>query len=136
MATQNLNQSSNSTNTQIPVLYLLNAVPLNALPDNSALLIRKIDWHLAKQLVSRFRDLGYAVISYIGHQSTAEVISAELGLQVGVNRGEAKLQHGDHALVFVLTRRLQQGTDAKVTKDDLAVYHVFVLHPDACRAIY
>jgi len=134
MATQNLNQSPNSTNTQIPVLYLLNSLPVSALPDNSAVLVRKIDWHLAKQLVSRFRDLGYAVISYIGHQSTAEVISAELGLQVGVNRGEARLQHGDHALVFTLSRRVQG--DVKVTKDDLAVYHVFVVHPDACRAIY
>jgi len=144
MATQNLNQSSNSTNAQptnpsqnlntTSTLYLLNALPIGALPKSAAVLVREIDWVFAKQLVQRFTEYGFSIVSYIGHPSTAEVVGIELGLKIEVNRGEAKLEYGDHALVFTLARRVQG--DVKVTKDDLRIYHVLVIHPDACRAIY
>jgi len=119
--------------TNQPKLYLLNALPLNALPKSAAVLVREIDWSFAKQLVQRFVEYGFAVASYIGHQSTAEVISAELGLKIEVNRGEAKLEHGDHALVFTLTRRVQG--DVKISKEDLKIYHVLITTEEACRAV-
>lgn len=65
----------------------------------------------AKSLVSR----GFQ--SAIGHQSTAEILSELLEVQVPVNRIEYRQQVGDKALVFKLNGRPPEG--AILSKQDL-----------------
>jgi transcription elongation factor len=65
------------------------------------------------------------IISYIGHESTARLLSEILGVEVQVNRGEYEPQRGDIAVVVRLKRRLQTPQDIKnVTLEDLEFYVV------------
>jgi hypothetical protein len=47
--------------------------------------------------------------SYIGHESTAHVISELLGEKVEANRAQIHLENGDSCYVFQLTQRLPEG---------------------------
>jgi len=47
--------------------------------------------------------------SAVGHQSTAEVLSTLLGVEIPFNRVQLKLEHGDKILVFQLLTRLEEG---------------------------
>jgi len=112
-----------------PRLLLLNAIPANAIPAPAALLIKPIDWEMARWVVNSYAKHG-VVESYIGHQSTAAVLSKELGIEVPVNRSEARLNVGDRAIVAVLTRRVSG--DVQVTKDDLRLLSVYVMDVMEC----
>lgn len=48
-------------------------------------------------------------ISAVGHQPTAELITALTGIQVPFNRSQIKMENGDAALVVRLTIRLPEG---------------------------
>jgi len=120
--------------SQTKKVYLLNALPLNALPPRAAVLVAEIGWEHAKVLAKSFADMGYEFVSYIGHQSTAEVVSKELRINVPVNRGEAKLEYDTHAFVFTLAKRV--GGDMQVNKEDLKVYHVYIVPEEACLKEY
>ncbi|MEN3001867.1 MAG: YddF family protein [Armatimonadota bacterium] len=48
-------------------------------------------------------------VSYIGHESTAQVLSEILGVEVPVNRAVYVQQVGDRAIVFKLRDRLPAG---------------------------
>jgi len=111
-------------------VYLLNALPVGALPQRAAVLIAEIGWEHAKVLAKSFAEMGYEFVSYIGHQSTAELVSKELGIPAGVNRAEAKLEYDAHALIFALAKRVSG--DVQVAKDDIKVYHALILEEEAC----
>jgi hypothetical protein len=53
--------------------------------------------------------LGFEVQSAIGHQSTADVLSKLLDMEIPVNRTEIKLKRGDILIVFQLATRLPEG---------------------------
>jgi len=57
--------------------------------------------------VKLFLELGFE--SAVGHQSTAEILSTLLGIEVPVNRTAIKLQSGDILIVFQLNIRLAEG---------------------------
>jgi hypothetical protein len=90
-------------------IYLSNAFSLNMLnlnPDVSVparLFVRPIDLQRVKSLL----ELGFE--SAVGHQSTAEILSTLLGIEVPTNRTAIKLQSGDTLIVFQLGVRLQEG---------------------------
>lgn len=48
-------------------------------------------------------------VSAIGHQSTADVLSVLLEVDVPVNRVRIEMQAGDKALVFRLLARMEEG---------------------------
>lgn len=48
------------------------------------------------------------IISAIGHQATAEVLSELLGVPVPVNRIQIAMERGDQAIVFKLKQRLEE----------------------------
>lgn len=54
-------------------------------------------------------DRGIHLISAIGHKSTAEALSAILGVEVPVDRTAVKQEHGQQALVFKLRARTEEG---------------------------
>jgi hypothetical protein len=88
-------------------IYLSNAFSLNMLDlSNSAtikLLVRQIDLDRVKSLLR----LGFE--SAVGHQSTAEILSTLLGIEVPANRTAIKLNSGDTLIVFQLGVRLTEG---------------------------
>jgi len=61
-----------------------------------------------------------AIESYIGHQSTAELLTNLLGVKVECNRAMYNPQPDDYALIVRLKKRLSKPEDIKnVTEDDL-----------------
>jgi hypothetical protein len=63
----------------------------------------------ARALVQEFLHRGKSLESAIGHQSTADLLSALLNHQVPLNRTEFKQSSGDLALVFKLKQRPPEG---------------------------
>ncbi len=63
----------------------------------------------ARALVREYRASGLPIESAIGHQSTAELLSALLEFSVAVNRSEFKQTCDDVALVFKLRNRVPEG---------------------------
>jgi len=55
--------------------------------------------------------------SAVGHQSTAEVLTAILGIQIPMNRIAVKMNVGDVGIHFFLKQRLQEG--AVLDKEEL-----------------
>jgi hypothetical protein len=90
-------------------IYLSNAFSLNMLnlnpeiPTPVRLFVRPIDLKRVKSLF----ELGFE--SAVGHQSTAEILSNLLGIEVPANRTAIKLQLGDILIVFQLGVRLAEG---------------------------
>jgi hypothetical protein len=90
-------------------IYLSNAFSLNMLnlnpeiPVPVRLFIRLIDLERVKSLL----QLGFE--SAVGHQSTAEILSNLLGIEVPADRKAIKLQSGDILIVFQLGVRLAEG---------------------------
>jgi len=104
-----------------PRLKILNALPIGALQHSHAHIeVREITPEKAREYAK-----SHEVESYIGHPSTAKALSQMLGVEVPVNRGEARLEHGDRLLIAVLTRRVQ-GTDVEVKPEDLRLFFAII----------
>jgi hypothetical protein len=86
-------------------LYVANAFSLSMLDDREVLLrIKEIDITMASEML-RSRQF----ISAVGHESTAKLLTALLGVEVPYNRIQVRLQKGDRLLVFQLLTRLEEG---------------------------
>lgn len=72
-------------------------------PQGRTVKVRPISLEEAKSLLRE----GY--ISAVGHESTARVMSALLGVDIPPNRVSITLQPGDRVLVFQLSVRLAEG---------------------------
>jgi len=94
---------------------LLNAIPTSALPSNCTISVIETNWAEACVLINNSE-----VESFIGHASTANLISKMCGKQIDVNRAEAKLQGGDVAIVFALNRRVS-GDVSDVKPEDFRI---------------
>ncbi len=90
-------------------IYLSNAFSLNMLSFNPnvpapvRLFVSPISLNQVKSLL----ELGFE--SAVGHQSTAEILTKLLGIEVPANRTAIKLQSGDILIVFQLGIRLAEG---------------------------
>ena len=97
-----------------PNLYLLNAFSINMIPLESpeewgSIYIKRIDIDTARAVIAGRKNAGWNIISAIGHQSTAQVMSTLLGIEIPVNRIAVKLAEGDEAIVFQVLERLPEG---------------------------
>lgn len=99
-------------------IILLNAV----VPAPGFVYITKVDWCAVGALIEKVK----AFKSFIGHESTAQVISQMTGVKVEVNRGIYEPRPGDVALVFRLTGR-PQGDVKAVKPEDVEILAVFYL---------
>ena len=107
--------------------YSGRVVLLNALvPYNGFIYVDGADIYLAHDLVHGARARLRPVESYIGHESTAQLLSKTLGFEVKVNRGIYTPQQGDVALVFRLRGR-PQGDVKEVRLEDLEISIVYYL---------
>lgn len=92
--------------------YLLNALPANALPE-AWITTQKGNATNAKRWLGG-ENLGDpppegGFVSAIGHESTANVLSQLLGVDVPCERKQIALAVGDSAIIFSLKRRLAEG---------------------------
>ncbi len=93
-------------------IYLTNAFALNMLSTKEATVrISKITAEEAKRLVH-----GKKIISFIGHEATAKIMSMLLGEQVEVNRSMLKIKSGA-MIVITLNKRLEEGTVINTIED-------------------
>ncbi len=86
-------------------IVLANAFSVNMLKADGYLFFAKIDLPIVKYLISESKDF----LSVIGHQSTANLLSAKLGIDVEVNRINYIKQHYDQIIVCLPTQRLEEG---------------------------
>lgn len=81
----------------------------------------------AKEIIEEYQANGSAIRSYIGHQSTAELMSRLLGYPVGVNRGQYHHEVGDVAIVFKLKGRPPEGAILSLDELEAMGYEFGVL---------
>jgi len=74
----------------------------------------------AKQL------LASGFVSAVGHQSTAEIMSAVLGIPVLYNRAQVYLEPGDEAVCFILRSRPPEGR--VLSKEELQQLGFYFIH--------
>ena len=87
-------------------LYLLSTgyVPVLMEKHRKVVVVQRlISTSEAKQLLSK------GFVSAVGHQSTAEIMSAVLGIPIAYNRQSVFLEPGDEAVCFVLRSRPPEG---------------------------
>jgi hypothetical protein len=89
-------------------VFISNAFSLNMLgaslpPTGLTIKVRPVSLEEVKAIL----QAGYT--SAVGHSTTAEVLSALLGLPVEANRAAIRLQVGDTLVVFQLGVRLAEG---------------------------
>ncbi len=106
-------------------IYLTNAFALNMLATKEATArISKISADEAKRLIR-----GKKIISFIGHEVTAKIMSILLGEQVTVNRSMLKIRSGA-MIVITLNKRLEEGavvnTIEDVEKIGYSLYYVIL----------
>ena len=86
-------------------VYLVNTFSLNMLQKKSGTVKTKpVELQEVKELLKE-----HTAISYISHQSTAQVLSRLLGQEVKANRQNLILEDGDRLLVFQLNVRPKEG---------------------------
>jgi len=85
-------------------LYVGNAFSVSMLSGDTIVEFKRISLEKARELV-RNREF----ISFVGHPSTAEVMTKLLGVEVSANRVPVELDLGDEVLVMSLNQRLPEG---------------------------
>jgi hypothetical protein len=71
--------------------------------------------------------------SYIGHESTARLLSQLLSVDIAVNRGEYEPKVGDVAIVVKLKKRLQTPQDVRDVKLEDIEFYIVVYEEDQVR---
>jgi hypothetical protein len=92
-------------------LYLLNTpiIPLKPGVKCNIVAERTKDIERIKKRINVFKKLGFEVVSAVGHQSTAKILSAILGFEVPAQRISVELNRDDVAIAFALDYRLPEG---------------------------
>jgi len=84
-------------------VYISNAFSLSMLTPPTTLTVVEASIEDVKNILTR----GFT--SAVGHESTANIISTQLGIQVPTNRVSIKLSAGDVLIVYQLLTRLPEG---------------------------
>ncbi len=62
-----------------------------------------------KELIKKFESENKEIISAIGHEATAEIMSETLGYEIKMNRFTFKQTIDDTAIIFRLKKRAKEG---------------------------
>lgn len=85
----------------------------------------------ARELIEEARRRGLVIDSYIGHPSTARVLTEALGVSIEARRAEYKPADKELALVVRLRRRPARPGELEVSLDDLQFLAVYYQRADA-----
>ncbi|MBK7219784.1 MAG: DUF1874 domain-containing protein [Saprospiraceae bacterium] len=102
-------QKSVSLDIRSPKIYILNSPVIEG---NGDYKYQIIDINKAKSFIKNKQ-----FTSAIGYESTAEILSTILELEIPYNRIQIKLNKGDQCLVFRIKDRVEK--DRKLTKDEI-----------------
>ncbi len=113
-------------------IVIANAFSVNMLPSSTEvheLRFVKIPLELAREIVQYAKQRGIEILSIIGHESTAKLLTQLLGVEVLTNRVYYTLQPQDLLLVFTLPTRLPEGRvlseeELKAYTDKLNIYAI------------
>lgn len=83
---------------------IANAFSVNMLKEDSLLFFAKVDLDIVKSYIAQGE-----IYSIIGHQSTADLLSAKLGVKVELNRENYKKEKEDRIIVCLPSKRLEEG---------------------------
>ena len=72
------------------------------------------------------------VVSAVGHEATARLMTKILGYQVTVNRIAIEMEHGDVAIIFRVLTRLPEGAVLSEQELEQVPYEITVLQ-SVCR---
>lgn len=106
----------------LPKLYLANAFSLSMIAKfisefyYTLLYIEELTLEKVKGIIARHKEMG-TLVSAIGHESTAKVLSELLETEIPANRIAVSLNKGDGLIVFQLLERLPPGKE--LTIDEL-----------------
>jgi uncharacterized protein YbcI len=93
----------------VMTLYIANAFSLGMLSKAPATLtVEELDTESVRKIVRTFSERG-ELVSAVGHEATASLLSWILGEDVAYNRVPIKLANGDAVIVFQLLTRLEEG---------------------------
>jgi hypothetical protein len=70
---------------------------------------QKISFQEAKEVFQAFQNKGYTIISAIGHEGTAKLLSQILDYEVPFNRIQITLSKGNIGLIITLAFRPEEG---------------------------
>jgi len=90
-------------------LVIVNAFSVNMLKDARILAFVPVSLEFAKTHVRVMKERGVEILSIVGHESTAKLLSRILGIEVPVNRVDYKMERDDIMLVFTVPFRLPEG---------------------------
>jgi hypothetical protein len=93
---------------------IANAFSVNMLKQDTMLFFAQIDLETAKYYVNTIPECSaaysvYSVYSIVGHQATADLLSAKLGCNVSFNRENYKKEKDDRIIVCLPAQRLDEG---------------------------
>ena len=87
--------------------------------------LKRVSLEEARQLVERALT-GGELVSAIGHQGTAQVLSQLFGIEIPFNRITVYFQPGDEGLHFFLKTRLPEGK--VLTAEELKTLDFWLVH--------
>lgn len=118
---------------QIPLTelkeHVARVILLNAVVAGSDMYMwaKQTSWDVARDIVDAAKREGIPILSYVGHQSTVQLIREVLGVAVEVSRGLYTPSPKDLALVFRLkgVRPSKEVTDLKAEDVEIWYIHYF-----------
>jgi intein-encoded DNA endonuclease-like protein len=92
-------------------LVISNAFSLTMLQhfDAAKVLVRRVSLDEVRREIERAKQSGYEIVSAIGHESTARLVSQLLGFDLPMNRIQVSLDYRTELSVFQLRTRLPEG---------------------------
>jgi len=90
-------------------LVIANAFSVNMLKEARVLAFVSVSLEFAKTHVKTMKERGVEILSIVGHESTAKLLSRILSIEVPVNRIDYKMERDDVMLVFAVPFRLPEG---------------------------
>ncbi|MEM5778700.1 MAG: DUF1874 domain-containing protein [Candidatus Aenigmatarchaeota archaeon] len=89
--------------------YILNSFSTNMLKDEANVVFKKIDVEKAKDEILKAQMANLNIVSGIGHESTAKMISTLLDMDVQFNRINVSVEKGDKGIIFTIGFRPEEG---------------------------
>jgi hypothetical protein len=101
-------------------IVLLNALPLTAIPyDTATILVKQLSIERFKEEIRNLIEKGYEIVSYIRHKATVDLLESEL------------YKFSDNDLVYIVTltpEKIQRGQEITDLKPgDLIYYYVVIV---------